>query len=80
MRDRNNTQSFINDANLRSLSQLLDQADLIFRYHWSVTDAEQNQRDMPAGLRANVVNQRLGALNWLIRNPDQEWDDFSVDS
>ena len=80
MRDRNNTQSFINDAKLRSLSQLLDQADLIFRYHWSVTDAEQNQRDMPAGLQANVVNQRLGALNWLIRNPNQEWDDFSVDS
>jgi len=80
MRDRNNTQSFINDATLRPLSQLLDQADLVFRYHWSVTDAEQNQRDTPAGLQANVVNQRLGALNWLIRNPDQEWDDFSVDS
>jgi hypothetical protein len=80
MRDRNNTQSFINDATLRPLSQLLDQADLMFRYHWSVTDAEQNQRDIPAGLQAHVVNQRRAALNWLIRNPDQEWDDFSVDS
>jgi hypothetical protein len=80
MRDRNNTQSFMNDAKLRPLSQLLDQADLIFRYHWSVTDAEQNQRDIPAGLQANVVNQRLGALSWLIRYTDKEWDDFSVDS
>jgi len=80
MRDRNNTQSFINDATLRPLSQLLDQADLMFRYHWSVTDAEQNQRDIPAGLQAHVVNQRRAALNWLIRNPDQEWDDFSVGS
>ena len=80
MRGRKNSQSFINDAKLRPLSQLLDQADLIFRYHWSVTDAEQNQRDVPAGLDANVVNQRLGALNWLIRHPDKEWDDFSVDS
>lgn len=80
MRDRNNTQSFIDDAKLRPLSQLLDQADLILRYHWSVTDAEQNQRDIPAGLEAHVVNQRLAALNWLIRYPNKEWDDFSVDS
>ena len=79
MRNRKNTESFINDAKLRPLSQLLDQADLIFRYHWSLTDAQQNQRDIPAGLKANVVNQRLGALNWLIRNPDQAWDDFGVD-
>jgi hypothetical protein len=45
-----------------------------------MTHAEQKQRDIPAGLVANVVNERLGALNWLIRNPDQGWDDFSVDS
>lgn len=80
MRDRKSSQAFINDAKLRPLSQLLDQADLILRYHWSVTDAEQNQRDIPAGLEANVVIERLGALNWLIRHPDKEWDDFSVDS
>jgi hypothetical protein len=79
MRERK-AKSFVSGAKLRPLSQLLDQADLIFRYHWSMTHAEQKQRDIPAGLVANVVNERLGALNWLIRNPDQGWDDFSVDS
>ncbi len=79
MRERN-TKSFVNDAELRPLSQLLDQADLIYRYQASMTDAERNQRTIPADLKANVVYERLFSLNWLIRDPDREWDDISADS
>ena len=43
MRDRN-TKSFVNNANLRPLAQLLDQADLTYRYHASMTDLEQKHR------------------------------------
>lgn len=79
MRDRKKN-AFLNEAKLRSVSQLLDQTDLTFRYHRSMTDAEQAQRDIPAGLKAIVVNERLNALNWLILSPTREWDDLSVDS
>lgn len=79
MRERN-TKSFVNDAELRPLSQLLDQSDLIYRYQASMTDAEQNQRAIPADLKANVVFERLFSLNWLIRDPDREWDAINVDS
>lgn len=78
MRDRN-TKSFINDAKLRPLTQLLDQADLTYRYHASMTDSQQGQRMNPAGLKANVVSERRYALGWLIRYPDKEWDDISTD-
>jgi len=77
MRERN-TKSFVNDAELRPLSQLLDQSDLIYRYQASMTDAEQNQRAIPADLKANVVFERLFSLNWLIRDPDREWDAINV--
>lgn len=38
LRDRS-TEDFIRDAKLRDLSDILDQADLIYRYHWAVVDA-----------------------------------------
>ena len=77
MRDRN-TKLFVNDAKLRPQSQLLDQADLIYRYDWSMTDTDQNQRNMPADLKANVVNERRYALDWLVRYPDKGWDEVST--
>jgi hypothetical protein len=42
MRDRTDEQ-FVADAKLRSLEQLLDEADLIYRYDWAVVDARLNQ-------------------------------------
>ena len=39
---------FLKKANLRSQSEILDAADLIYRYHWAVVDARSNNRDTPA--------------------------------
>ncbi|HKS59054.1 MAG TPA: DUF4272 domain-containing protein [Steroidobacteraceae bacterium] len=71
---------FIAKAQLRSLDQILDQADLIYRYHWAVVDARVNGKEPPAGLDPGVVYERHYALNWLIRYSDQEWDDVSTDT
>jgi len=74
------TEQFIVDAELRSLAQMLDQADLIYRYNWAVTDARINSQPSPAGLEAGVVQERHYALNWLIGYMDQDWDDVSTDT
>lgn len=66
----NGSDGFLKNANLRPQSEILDAADLIFRYHWAVVDARVNQRDAPAGLD----------LNWLVGYMDQEWDDVSTDT
>lgn len=71
---------FIAKAQLRSVDEILDQADLIYRYHWAVTDARVNARQAPAGLDPGVVYERHYALNWLIRYADQGWDDVSTDT
>ncbi len=79
LRDRDTAQ-FIKDANLRPLSEILDQADLIYRYHWAVVDARLKKREAPGKLDAGVVQERHYVLNWLIGYMEQEWDEISTDT
>jgi hypothetical protein len=64
----------------RSHSDILDQADLHYRYHWAVTDARIRGDAVPALLEPSVVFERHYALNWLIGYQGQEWDDITTDT
>ncbi|MGJ8644453.1 MAG: DUF4272 domain-containing protein [Luteolibacter sp.] len=75
-----NTDQLIADSQLRDLSEILDQADLIYRYHWAVVSARLEGNPPPASLDKGVVMERHYALNWLIGYMDQEWDDISTDT
>jgi len=79
LRDRD-TAGFIKDARLRPFSEILDQADVIYRYHWATTDSRIKNKPAPAKLQGGVVQERHYALNWLIGYMDQEWDDISTDT
>jgi hypothetical protein len=72
-------QQFITDAKLRPLSEMIEQADRIYRYHWAVVDARLNGGDA-GGLNSDVTLERHQALNWLIGYEDQEWDDVTTDT
>lgn len=74
------TERFIEEAVLRPLSQILDEADLIYRYNWAATDALIKEQDVPAGIHPGVVEARHHALNWLIGYLDEEWDEVSTDT
>ena len=71
---------FIADAKLRSIESISEEADLIYRYHWSVVDARVKGRPAPGSLEPGVTMERHYALNWLIGYMDQEWDDISTDT
>lgn len=77
---RRSAEQFIADAKLRPLSEILDQADLIYRYRWALVDARINGRTPPVGLDGSVAVERHKALNWLVGYMDQEWDDVSTDT
>jgi hypothetical protein len=79
LRDRDTAQ-FIKDAKPRLLSEILDQADLIYRYHWAVVDARLKKREPPAKLDGGVVQERHYVLNWLIGYMGQNWDKISTDT
>lgn len=71
---------FISEAKPRSTTEILDESDRIYRYHWAVVDARLNGRTPPAGLEPGVTQERHHALNWLIGYMDQDWDDISTDT
>lgn len=71
---------FLKKAKLRPQREILDAADLIYRYHWAVVDARVNGRQPPAGLDPGVVMERHYALNWLVGYADQDWDDVTTDT
>jgi hypothetical protein len=76
----NSTENFIAKAKPRKLSEILDQADLIYRYNWAVVNARLKQQPAPAGMDGGVVLERHHALNWLIGYMNQEWDDVTTDT
>ncbi|ANF97890.1 hypothetical protein AR543_18950 [Paenibacillus bovis] len=72
--------AFRDGAQLRIASEILDAADLIYRYDWACVDSRVHQRPIPGGLDAGVVHERHYALNWLTGYLDQEWDDVRTDT
>ena len=77
---KNGRDGFMKKAKLRSQSEILDAADLIYRYHWAIVDARIKGLEPPADLDGGIVMERHHALNWLIRYMNQEWDDVTTDT
>ena len=71
---------FWRNVGLRSTSEILDEADVIYRLHWAAREADLNGDAMPARLDFGVVRERHHALNWLIGYADAQWDDVSTDT
>lgn len=70
---------FLLVANLRDKEEILDQADLIYRYNWACVDARINGKEMHL-VNPGVVIERHHALNWLINYCEQAWDDVTTDT
>lgn len=74
------TSQFIEDSELRPIADILDQADLIYRYHWAVRNARIKGQQVPAALDPGVTEERHYALNWLIGSNEQAWDHVTTDT
>ena len=74
------TPQFIEDSDLRPLADILDQADLIYRYHWAIRNAGMKGQQVLAGLDPGVTEERHYALNWLIGYNEQPWDQVTTDT
>jgi len=72
-------EKFYKNSKLRDKEEILDEADLIYRYDWACVDARINGLDIDK-LNSGVVLERHRALNWLINYMEQEWDNISTDT
>ena len=41
---------FLENSKMRSMEEILDEADLIYRYDWACVDARVNGKDAPSEL------------------------------
>jgi hypothetical protein len=71
---------FRSKAKLRTKSEILDQADLILRFHWACVNARIANETAPGELDPSVVYERHYSLNWLMNYLDQEWDKVTTDT
>lgn len=66
---------------LRGKAEILDWADLLYRLHWAVRDAQLNGREPPAGLNPGMVLEWHHAANWMIGYESQDdWDAVSTET
>jgi len=71
---------FINAVNeVRSKSEILDAADLYYRFNWACVDERINGRQIE-NINPGIVYERQYALNWLINYMDQDWDNVTCDT
>ncbi|MES2443558.1 MAG: DUF4272 domain-containing protein [Pseudomonadota bacterium] len=76
----NSRTTLLAKARLRPMAEILDQADLIYRYRWALTEARVRGRPPPAGLSDDIAMERHHAFNWLVRHADEAWDDITLDT
>ena len=66
---------------LRSKTEILDWADLLYRFHWAVRHAHLQNRPVPGRLDAGAVEAWHRAVNWLICYEDEaDWDKVSTET
>lgn len=71
---------FINAVNeVRSKKEILDAADLYYRYNWACVDERIKGRQIE-NINPGIVYERQYALNWLIHYMDQDWDNVTCDT
>ena len=69
--------ALVEETSLRAQSEVLDAADLIYRYHWAIRNEAAHGREAPDGLERSVVMERHHALNWLIKfDGEDDWDEI----
>lgn len=66
---------------LRSKTEVLDRADLLYRLHWTVRDAHLNAAPEIEGINGGVVQEWHRAVNWMIRyESEDDWDQVGTDT
>ena len=63
----------------RTVDEILDMADLYYRYHWACVEKRMNPEMEIGNLDPEVVCERRRGLEWLI-HVETDWNDISLDT
>ncbi len=62
---------FIETANNRPTTEILDILDLTYRLHWATRNADLNKQTISANLSSSVLVERHYAINWVTYYADE---------
>jgi hypothetical protein len=66
---------------IREKSEVLDRADLLYRLHWAVREAELTGAGELDGVDGGVVQEWHRAVNWMINyDSEDDWDQVGTDT
>ena len=66
---------------LRKKDEVMDRADILYRLHWAIRDAQLNNSTTPKGVNSGVVKEWHRAVNWMIRyDAEDNWDNVGTDT
>ena len=68
-------QEILDKSTVKSMSEILDELDFIYRAHWTVREAQLKHMNIPLALNPGVVYERHYTLNWLVNFMEEDWDD-----
>ena len=72
------TKDFVKRTTMKTVSEILDLSDLIYRLHWATRHTELNNLET-LYLNSSIVQERHFAVNWVTYYEDN-WDDITTDT
>jgi len=73
-------EAFAAEAQLRSVTEILDELDKTYRMNWACVDARINGQAVGGGINPSVIYERHYALNWLTQYQNQDWDNVQTNT
>ena len=76
----NSTKEYISSAVLRDEDEISNEYEKVYDAHWTVRDAQINNKPVPKKYDAEVIQERHYGFNWATGYMGQDWDDISTDT
>ncbi len=76
----NKAKQFIESAVLRDENEIEEAYNTIYDSHWTIRDAQINNKSIPNNLNPSVTYERHYGFNYVIGYGSQPWDEICVDT
>ena len=70
---------YLNQTKLKPITEILDEADFIYRLHWCSKDHRRKKQGVPSKYNYSVIKERDFAFRWLT-SPKENWDEISLNT
>lgn len=78
LKKEEDSKTFMLKGEIRTLEEIASACDLAYCLHWSLRQAQHEEKPVPGKAAPHVIIERRRALEWLISS--EPWDEVSLDT